>query len=90
MKKTILVILTLYLLAPSCFGKTYFVSPTGNDSLSGLSIQEAWKTLDRVNQTEFAPGDALLLASGGVWHGQMRPRGAGEKGRPILDRKSVG
>ncbi len=84
MQKTILIILTLLFLAPTGFARTFFVSPTGNDALSGLSIKEAWKTLDRVNQAEFAPGDALLLASGGVWYGQMHPRGAGEKGRPIL------
>lgn len=30
-------------------GKVYYVSPNGNDNNSGLSPDEAWKTLDKVN-----------------------------------------
>ena len=64
--------------------KTYFVSPDGNDRASGLSIKDAWKTLERVNQAVFQPGDKLLFKAGCVWNGQMRPQGSGEQGKPII------
>ena len=63
--------------------KLYFVSPSGNDNNSGLSIKQAWKTIDKINQILFQPGDKLLLESNGVWYGQMRPQGSGETGKPI-------
>jgi hypothetical protein len=64
--------------------KLYFVSPGGDDSQSGLSIKEAWKTLDKVNQVTFQPGDQVLFQSGGVWNGQLKPQGSGEEGKPIV------
>ena len=63
--------------------KTYFVSPTGNDQSSGLSMKDAWKTIERVNQMVFQPGDKLLFKAGGIWHGQLRLQGSGAPGKPI-------
>jgi len=63
--------------------KTYFVSSDGNDRASGLSIKDAWKTIERVNQAVFQPGDKILFKSGEVWNGQLRPQGSGESGKPI-------
>lgn len=63
--------------------KTYFVSPEGNDAASGLSIKEAWKTLDKVNSLTFQPGDQILFKAGAVWHGQLKPQGSGSEGMPI-------
>ena len=63
--------------------KTYFVSPDGNDSASGLSIKDSWKTIERVNQAVFLPGDKLLFKAGGIWNGQLRPQGSGLPGKPI-------
>jgi hypothetical protein len=80
-------ILFVFLLTAVCTyaqSKTYFISPDGNDSASGLSIKTAWKTLERVNQAHFQPGDIILFKSGGVWHGQLKPQGSGEQGKPII------
>jgi hypothetical protein len=63
---------------------TYFISPRGDDSRSGLSVNEAWKTLDRLNRAVFQPGDRILFESGGVWNGQLKPQGSGEAGKPII------
>ena len=63
--------------------KIYYVSPYGDDSKSGLSIKDAWKTIDKVNTITFGPGDQLLFESGGTWQGQLRPQGSGEKDNPI-------
>src|SRR5271157_2730367 len=68
----------------SAQAKTYFISPNGDDSQSGLSVKEAWKTIDKVNQTTFQPGDQVLFKSGCVWNGQLKPQGSGEAGKPII------
>jgi hypothetical protein len=62
---------------------TYFISPSGDDSNSGVSKENAWLTLDKVNQVHFEAGDSILLEAGGVWNGQMCPLGSGEPGKPI-------
>lgn len=67
----------------NCQFKTYFLSPDGDDSNSGLSIKEPWITIDKVNLFTFQPGDKILFQSDGVWYGQMNPRGSGEDGKPI-------
>lgn len=63
--------------------KTYFVSPNGDDSHTGLSQKAAWKNIDKVNLGTFLPGDMILFESGGTWHGQLKPQGSGEEGKPI-------
>nr|WP_216626780.1 discoidin domain-containing protein [Paenibacillus phytohabitans] len=68
----------------SAAGTTYYIdSASGNDSNSGTSTAAAWKTLDKVNATTFQPGDQILFKSGGVWNGQLWPKGSGSSGLPI-------
>jgi hypothetical protein len=62
------------LLGSSAQASVYYISPNGDDSRSGLSVKEAWKTLDKVNQVTFQPGDKVLFESGRVWNGQLKPR----------------
>ncbi len=64
--------------------KTYFVSPSGNDAASGLSIAQAWKSLDKVNATVFQPGDKILFEGGKTWYGQLDLKGSGTAEAPIL------
>ncbi len=80
-----LFITVLLLTATFIYGqsKSYFISPDGDDNASGLSLKTAWKSLEKVNQTTFLPGDRVLFESGGVWYGQLQPKGSGEKGKPI-------
>lgn len=59
----------------------YYLSPTGDDSRSGISESEAWATFDRVFQ-ELKPGDTLLLMDG-VYYQSLWPMGGGEPGNPI-------
>lgn len=50
------------------FPKDYFVHPKlGNDTYSGETKQEAFKTLDRASTINYLPGDRLLLASGEIF-----------------------
>ena len=68
-------------------GKTYYVdSSHGNDANDGLDSTRAWKSLDKISATTFAPGDHILLESGSTWQGQIRPKGDGsDTGKIVLD-----
>lgn len=85
MKKILLTVCLIFTaLAVYSQNKTYFVSLDGNDNASGLSIKDAWKSLDKVNNTTFLPGDKILFESGAVWYGQLKLKGSGAEGNPIL------
>ena len=83
-KCLVTILMMLSFIVSYCQSKTYFISPDGNDQASGLSIKDAWKTLERVNQEKFQPGDKLLFKAGGVWNGQLRLQGSGEPEKPII------
>ena len=56
----------------------FYVSNNGDDSADGQSEETAWKTLDRVNEEHFIPGDRILFESGGRWEDQtLQPQGSG-------------
>lgn len=53
--------------------KDYYVHPLkGNDHNSGLSKEQAFKTLKRAIAIDFQAGDRLLLASGQTFNGTLR------------------
>ncbi len=83
-KNTLIIIFIFAYIAIYGQSKIYFISPNGNDDASGLSIEAAWKSLKKVNQTTFQPGDQILFKSGGIWNGQLHPKGSGEKDNPIV------
>ena len=57
---------------------TYYVSNSGNDSNDGLSEETAWKTIARVNQDTYIPGDEILFERGGKWENTtLQPQGSG-------------
>ncbi len=51
--------------------QTYYASPTGNDSKSGLNEQNAWATFNRAWRSLY-PGDTLILLDG-VYHQSLNP-----------------
>ena len=58
--------------------RTFYVDAhQGNDSNDGQSSASAWRSLDKVNATEFAAGDRILFKAGSAFAGQLRPRGSG-------------
>lgn len=66
-------------------GTTYYVdNAAGNDSNAGTNPDMAWKSLDKINATTFAPGDHILFKAGGSWQGQLWPKGSGADGSPIV------
>jgi hypothetical protein len=64
--------------------KTYYVdSENGNDLNSGLGVNAAWKSLNKVNEQVFEPGQVILLKCGSVWEGQLLLKGSGSASNPI-------
>lgn len=65
-------------------GTVYYVdSAAGNDQALGTSETVPWKSLDKINETVFQPGDKILLKAGGSWYGELYPKGSGLEGSPI-------
>jgi hypothetical protein len=50
---------------------TYYVSDSGNDGNTGTPVQNAWKTIARVNQQMLAPGDTVLFKGGATFDGTL-------------------
>lgn len=66
-------------------GTTYYVdSSSGNDENNGISENAPWKSLEKVNNTVFQPGDQILFKTGSRYEGQLAPQGSGEEGAPIV------
>jgi hypothetical protein len=61
---------------------TYYVSPAGSDSNSGLSTNQAWATLAKVNAAAINPGDTVAFYGGAEFVGQLIPK-PGAPGRAI-------
>lgn len=66
------------LLAVSCSGNgkkdrgtSYYVSPEGDDNHPGTSRDGPWKTINRVNATDFSPGDRVLFEGGREFSGTV-------------------
>jgi len=72
-------------LASGALATTYYLDPSGGDDANaGDSPAEAWQSLDRVNAFTFQPGDRMLFRNGGLWHGQLWPKGSGSEANPIV------
>lgn len=52
-------------------GHIYYISPHGSDNNSGLSPQQAWQTVEKVNSLNFNPGDQVLFAGGFIYSGTL-------------------
>jgi len=49
----------------------YYVSTSGSDNNTGTSPSEAWKTIDKINKTDFEPGDQILFEGGETFIGTI-------------------
>jgi hypothetical protein len=70
--------LGLAIFASAARAATYHVdADSGDDTRSGVAPEQAWKSLERVNQHVFKGGDQLLFKAGTRYVGQLRPQGSG-------------
>jgi len=61
---------------------SFYVAQNGNDANPGTKVQP-WKSLKRVNQHTFSPGDTLFFARGSSFYGGLRIASSGTSNRPI-------
>nr|WP_274972099.1 right-handed parallel beta-helix repeat-containing protein [Bacteroides fluxus] len=81
---TILSLLQLFSCADNA-GKCYYVDASnGDDSNSGISASQAWKSLERVKQITLMPGEKLLLKRGETFGGELEITGKGTFAQPVI------
>lgn len=67
-----LTIVTVLLISFECRATNYYVDATnGNDSNLGNSEAAPWKTILKVNSSQFQPGDFILFKRGETWREQL-------------------
>lgn len=78
------------------YATTYYVDfRNGNDSYNGTATSPQggnsgpWKSLNKVNNTNFAPGDSILFRRGMEWSGTLIPRNGGVAGKVYTINESV-
>jgi hypothetical protein len=74
----------LLCLCSASWAATYYVDATnGNDSNDGLTASTAWKTIGKVNNSSFNPGDQILFKREEIWREQLIVPSSGSDGNPI-------
>jgi hypothetical protein len=61
----------------------YVDATAGNDSNTGRTTGDPWKTLAKVNAATMHPGEYILLKCGEVWYETLTVPAAGTTGKPI-------
>ncbi|WZU00735.1 hypothetical protein MGH68_14555 [Erysipelothrix sp. D19-032] len=69
---------------PSTSAIYYIDNILGNDANSGTAPEQAWQSLERVNNHVFEPGNKILFKRGGNWQGGLAPKGSGTQGNRIV------
>jgi len=70
---------------PEISGTAYYVDcEKGDDSSTGTSSSNAWRSVNKVNQTIFQPGDGIFFKRGTACQGSLTPQGSGSEGHPII------
>ncbi|MFH1440919.1 MAG: LamG-like jellyroll fold domain-containing protein [Candidatus Omnitrophota bacterium] len=59
-------------------GIDYYVSNSGEDNNDGMSISDPWKTIAKVNEFSFSPGDTIHFERGGLWRENLYPQSGEE------------
>ena len=62
----------------------YVDSKNGNDVNTGKSEKTPWKTLQRVNDHSFIPGDSIFFRRGSSWSGELTINHSGLPESPIV------
>lgn len=55
----------------TCTKNTYYLSPSGNDSNTGLSSNDAWKSIAKINEIQLNPGDKILFEGSQEFTGNL-------------------
>lgn len=74
--ETLLFVIIIFFFCLFFFGEVssvnyYINATTGNDTNSGLSPSLAWKTISKINNQNFLPGDNIYFERGGIWNSTL-------------------
>src|SRR4030042_6111899 len=70
--------------APIYAGTVYYVDGTyGSDANDGRTPERPWKTIDKVNNSIFVPGDSILFKRWDTWRETLTPPSHGASGNNI-------
>ena len=79
----LLLLLTFFFLCTSVSATDYYISASGNDTNTGLSTSTPWKTIAKVNSSNFLAGDRILFHCGDIWRETLTILSSGSAGSPI-------
>ena len=68
----------------------YYVSLHGDDSNSGLSETQPWRSIERVNATELLPGDSVWFQANQTFVGNLSLSGIGQSHRDTQGFVTIG
>ena len=84
-KKLSFFIIVHYIVALQLSAATYYISySSGNDSYSGTSTNTPWKSIYKINNTNFQPGDSILFRRGEIWKEYIDFTSSGSAINPIV------
>ena len=67
----ILTIFYVILINKVSAGSKYYVSLNGNDENPGTSPEEAWQTIEKINNIDFEPGDTIAFEGEKIFFGSL-------------------
>lgn len=71
-------------LSHNVYAATYYIdAAAGNDANTGMATNQAWKTVAKINNATFQPGDTILFSKGGTWREKLIPPSSGSESSPI-------
>ena len=69
----------------------YVDGANGSNTNSGIAIDSAWKSVDKVNSFDLRPGDVVeFVGDGNVYNGTLKPNESGTAEAPIVFKKYSG
>ena len=71
MKRVFLAVAFMSTLSIQASATDYYVFKGGKDSNNGTSPATAWKTIDKVNNSDFGPGDSIFFKGGQTFVGNL-------------------
>ena len=77
----ILAVFSVLVMSSAGWAATYYVDATnGNDSNLETSQSDPWKTIAKVNSSNFQPGDNILFKRGEIWREKLIVQSLGIEG----------
>ena len=78
------IVLFFVILCNLSYATNYFVDASnGNDNKTGTSPITAWRSISKINNSSFLPGDSILFLRNEIWREQLIVSSSGEEGNPI-------